>query len=263
MKLVLRGLTFTAALLASAGYADQVKDSSQEIISQAELKKLITTTPLNSSVQFKLIPRASASGLARVAFKQYSLIAQKQPQNGNALLLEGLAAEKYWFYARQKNVNELPDGSPQEIDFLKKTGVYLAKAVSLLPDSAVANEAYGRYLWQFSYDNAGGMKLLKRAVMLAPKSASAHAYLADMYSNPEPKLFDPVKAEAEFREATRLDPTYAFARFGLARLYIDQRRFREAQIQLKAYAALLPPSSTQFGNVLFLQQEIDAGLSKT
>lgn len=263
MKFVFRGLALAVVFLTSAGYADQVKDPSQELISQTELKRLITTTPLTSPVQFKLIPRASASGLGKVAFEQYSLMAKEQPNNGNALLLQGLAAEKYWFYARQKKVNELPDGSRQEIDFLRKTGGYLAKAVSLLPNSPVANEAYGRYLWQFGNDASSGMKLLRKAVILAPKSASAHVYLADMYSNPGLNLFAPVKAEAEFRKAAQLDPTYAFARFGLARLYVDQRRFQEARIQLKAYAALLPPSSPQFGNVSLLQQEIDVGLSKT
>lgn len=262
MKLVLRGLALTAVFLASAGHATQIKDLSQAPISQAELKRLIATTPLTSPIQFRLIPRASASNLEKVAFEQYSLIAQKQPNNGNALLLQGLAAEKYWFYARQKKVNDLPDGSPQEIAFLKSVGTYLAKAASLLPNSAVANEAYGRYLWQFNSDHVGGMKLLKKAVVLAPKSASAHAYLADMYSNPSPELFSPAKAQAEFLEAARLDPTYAFPRFGLARLYVDQKRFREAQTQLKAYADLLPPGSAQLGNVKFLQQVIDAGLSK-
>ena len=260
MKYVLRGLALAAAFLVSAGHAAQIKDSSQEPISQAELKRLITTTPLTSPIQFKLIPRASASGLEKVAFEQYSLIAQEQPNNGNALLLQGLAAEKYWFYVRQKKVNGLPDGL-QEAHLLESAGTYLAKAASLLPNSAVADEAYGRYLWQFKHDNAGGMKLLKKAIALAPKSASAHAYLADMYSNPSPELFSPAKAEAEFFKAARLDPAYAFPRFGLARLYVDQKNFREAETQLKAYAALIPPNSAQLSNVKFLQQVIADGLS--
>lgn len=263
IRRTLRWIALASVFLASAGHAAQVKDPSQEPISQAELKKLITTTPLTSSVQFKLIPRASASGLQKFAFDQYCAIAKEKTNNGNVLLLQGLSAEKYWFYARQKQVNELPDGSPQDIAFLKRTGAYLAKASALLPNSAVANEAYGRYLWQFGADNANGMRLLKKAVTLAPKNASAHAYLADMYSNPEPKLYSPVKAEAEFLEAVQLDPAYAFPRFGLARLYIDQKRFQDAQKQLKAYTALLPPNSSQLSTVSFLQQEINAGLSKT
>jgi tetratricopeptide (TPR) repeat protein len=261
MKFMFRGLILTMVFLANIATANQLKDLSQAPISQAELKQLITATPLTSPVQFKLIPRAASSGLEKFAFEQYSLIAQKQPNNGNALLLQGLAAEKYWYHARKKSVNELPDGSPQEIAFLKKVGAYLARAVVLLPNSAVANEACGNYLWQFGNDNVGGMKLLKKAVALAPKNASAHAYLADMYSNPAPDLFSPAKAEAEFREAARLDPNYAFPRFGLARLYVDQKRYREAQMQLKAYAALLPSGSAQFANVQFIQQVIDAGLS--
>ena len=262
MKLSLRGFALAAVFLASAGHAAQVKDPSQEPISQAELKRLITTTPLTSPIQFKLIPRAAASGLEKAAFEQYSLIAQKQPNNGDALLLQGLTAEKYWFYARQKNGNGLPDRM-QEAHLLESVGTYLAKASSLLPNSAVADEAYGRYLWQFKHDNAGGLKLLEKAIAIAPKSASAHAYLADMYSNPSPELFSPAKAQAELLEAARLDPTYAFPRFGLARLYVDQKHFQEAETQLKAYAALIPPSSAEFSNVKFLQQVIDDGLSKT
>ncbi len=249
-------------LIASGVFAADLKDPRLTPIAQAELTNSVLTTPLNSPLHYKLISRAYSSGLAKTTLDLYLALAKKKPDNGQANLLEGLAIEAYWWYATARTINKMPFGSPQEQELMVSMGTSLGKAVILSPKLAEANREYGYYLWQFAGREAEGLSYLRKASTLAPKDAEVHAVLGEMYASPNPGTYSPGNAEAELRKSIRLDPCYAFPYFTLARLYVDQQRYQDAELMLKAYTRLLPSKETQTANIDYLHQRIIAGLGK-
>ena len=83
------------------------------------------------------------------------------------------------------------------------------------------------------------LKELKRAVALDPQSAAAHQLLGQAYLlQGSYELLS--EARAEFVQAIALDPNLVWARFYLARIYLDLNQPRKAREQLEAASAIRP-----------------------
>jgi len=83
------------------------------------------------------------------------------------------------------------------------------------------------------------LKELKRAVALDPQSAAAHQLLGQAYmSQGSYELLS--EARAEFVQAIALDPNLIWAKFYLARIYLDLNQPRKAKEQLEAASTIRP-----------------------
>lgn len=74
-------------------YATTIKDKRLAAISPSDLIKSIASTPLDSPTHQELLMRASHSHIMDIAYKQYTLLWQKHPNDANANLFRGIAAE--------------------------------------------------------------------------------------------------------------------------------------------------------------------------
>ncbi len=83
------------------------------------------------------------------------------------------------------------------------------------------------------------LKEMKKAVALDPRSASAHQLLGQAYTlQGSYELLS--EARAEFIQAIALDPNLIWARFYLARIYLDLNQPRKAREQLEAALIIRP-----------------------
>ncbi|HEU0179554.1 MAG TPA: tetratricopeptide repeat protein [Blastocatellia bacterium] len=83
------------------------------------------------------------------------------------------------------------------------------------------------------------LKEMKRAVALDPQSAAAHQLLGQAYLS-QGSYAMISEARAEFVQAIALDPNLIWARFYLARIYLDLNQPRKAREQLEAASAIRP-----------------------
>jgi tetratricopeptide (TPR) repeat protein len=83
------------------------------------------------------------------------------------------------------------------------------------------------------------LKEMKRAVALDPQSAAAHQLLGQAYLlQGSYEMIS--EARAEFVQAIALDPNLIWARFYLARIYLDLNQPRKAKEQLEAASGVRP-----------------------
>ena len=83
------------------------------------------------------------------------------------------------------------------------------------------------------------LKEMKRAVALDPQSAAAHQLLGQAYLlQGSYEMIS--EARAEFVQAIALDPNLIWARFYLARIYLDLNQPRKAKEQLEAARSVRP-----------------------
>ncbi|MBO0722463.1 MAG: tetratricopeptide repeat protein [Blastocatellia bacterium] len=110
-------------------------------------------------------------------------------------------------------------------------------------------EAARKIAFQFTFDRGAAhlqrnegepaLKELKKAVALAPQSAAAHQLLGQAYLLQGSYEFIS-EARAELVQSIALDPNLLWARFYLARIYLDLNQPRKAKEQLEAALAVRP-----------------------
>ena len=220
----------------SAAYT---KDARLTAVTSSELVKLITSTPLDSPLQEELLLRASHSHLMNEAYDQYTILWKLHPDDANANLMRGVAAEYLgWdsmipeFRTFYPNVNIGPL-------FLTATDCLL-KAVKLAPRSAKANMEAGFFLWQFGNNQPQGLSLLRKALRLSPNETRVHTLWGMVYSNTSPAGYDIKKAIFHLRLASQLDPTYAFPHEVLAGIYQSTHQKALAAQEQKTFHQLIP-----------------------
>ena len=247
------------AVCSNAAYT---KDPSSQAISQQELQKGISQTPIESPKQMLLLSRASNSHLADFAYQQYMQILQNNPKNGYANLLAGMAAENDWDYKTNPTTGHLKPYAPEARALFDKMKNFLSQAIRLQPTSPRANAEYGYFLWRYDNATTQGFPYLQKAVQLAPKDSVAHALLGDALSNPYAKVYDPLRAESELQTAIALTPLYAYPHIQLVFLYLIQKNYKDAHTEMDTYLHLSPPDRPESKIVQILQQGINKGLGK-
>lgn len=244
-------------LCASCAYAVWHKDPRFMPISMGHLKQAIEQTPIDSDQQARLTARADASRLQKETYETYTTLWKKNPSSAHANLRRGIAAQQYWQHLFRSRRNAAPS---QAYEVYKVARSCLAKAVQLQPKSVPANVAYGFFLWQYDNQMDEGLALVRKAVSLAPKDARAHANLGNIYSNPSGNAYNPQKAEEELQKAVALDSSYAYPHWLLISLYVNTKKFKEAQREMEAYLKLAPEGAAQDEKIF--QTAIDKGLGK-
>lgn len=227
-------------------------------ITAKELKQRIQETPISSPQHALLTARGRSAKLQKLVYEQYTLVWKKKLNDGHANLRRGIAAQNYWEHIRHTTKTRLP------ATFYELHGVIrgcLSKAVELMPNSPSANVAYGFFLWQWDNQMNSGLALLKKAVTLDAKDARAHANLGNVYANRSGNAYDPRKAEEELRLATQLDSTYAYPYWLMVSLYVNTKRYKDAEQALHRYLSLTPPSAAQ--GMRIYQSAIDRGLNRS
>ncbi len=246
--------------LVSLSHAQGLKDPRFTPISQQALELKIRQTPLASSQHFLLMAQARSSHLSDSAYRLYTKIWQKTPNDPYANLLAGMAAENNWEY--QTFSNQLKPYSPEARKILEDARKLLHNAVQMMPNSARANSEYGYFLWHDDNAADAGFPLLRKAASLAPKDPVANVSLGDAYLNPYIKYYNPALAEASIRKAITLDPLYAYPHLSLVFLYNDTKRYKEAQTQMEEYLSLTPPETAKDKVIQILQTSITNSLQK-
>lgn len=222
-----------------ASFAQSRKDPRVRTITRAQLQQLIAKTPLNSRTHGRIIGWAQTSHLTGAAYAQYDNLWRKQPDDAYANLWRGITALIY------ENVSAYPSSkvrlsAEQKMRLWENGRSSLRDAVRLKPNLSWTNAAYGGFLFNQPRGEQEGMRLMRKAVKLEPKNASAWAALGDALINPYRSTHNPKEGEQALRNAARLDPLYASPHLALIRLYVGQKRFKEAQRELQAFKSLVP-----------------------
>lgn len=218
--------------------AAELKDPRIVPITAAELKTAIRHTPLTSNKHTRLISRAIVSGLARLSYAEYNTLWVSNQENGSTNLWRGMAAMTTWSWYMGKPKGTTKERFPEELFGIARDS--LAKAYKLMPLSATANMEYGFFLWQYDYQGAKGLALLKEAKQLAYTDPRAHVYLALVYSNKTGNYYNLGLAKDELQIALKLDNSYATAHSLLSDVYRYMGQKQLAQQEEKKYLSLLP-----------------------
>jgi tetratricopeptide (TPR) repeat protein len=259
--------TFAFAIFLSLNYslalAQYTGDPRLAPISAQELRKSIKETPIKSPRHFELISRAYNAKLSKEAYESYALRWKKSPNDANTNLLVGIAAQRYEKqlmspFSAPKSLREQVNRSNALHRISRER---LANAVKLNPASATANVAYGFFLWQIGNQQEKGLALVKKGIALSSKSAGAHATLGAIYANSSGKAYDPVKAEAELRTAILLDKKFAYPHEALAWLYVNLKRYKDAQKSFDNLLKLSPETMVKKQHIQMLQSLINKGLN--
>jgi tetratricopeptide (TPR) repeat protein len=113
---------------------------------------------------------------------------------------------------------------------------WLKKALSIAPDDAQVQLAWGRY--QYAARRLPQAEAsFKRARELDPKSVAAHLDLGELYLT---GMGRPKEAEAQFREAIRLRPDHGGAHNGLGMALAAQGQVASAAAEFEEAARLAP-----------------------
>lgn len=161
----------------------------------------------------------------------------------------------YRVFARQQAVNELQQAvrlSPQDV----RAWRVLGEAYLGLGRSREAADAYSRALALEPKDygtllrrstahlearNLDAAEADRRAaVRLAPQAPDARYALGELLARHRTDLKRQQEGEQELRQALTLAPSLIEAHRELGRLYSRQRRWSEAEVELRAYAAVRP-----------------------
>ena len=216
-----------------------VKDKRLTAISSTELLKSIASTPLDSPIHQDLLMRASHSHVMDIAYKQYTLLWQKRPNDANANLFRGIAAEYLGSDSMYPELHKYYAKVPQAPLF-PTAAACLEKAVKLAPDSPIANREDGFFLWQYGNNLPKGLMLLKKALQLAPNEPRIHTLWGDVYANPNGTKYDLQEAARQLELSVQIDPTYAFTRYLLASVYNRLGQLEQAKNEEQIYKGLQP-----------------------
>lgn len=248
----------TLALVSSVANAQQ--DPSLQPISRADLLSLIAKTPLTSSQHGRYLSRARVSKLIPTAYVKYQQLQRAQPNSAYANYWLGVTAYIYDWQTGYKSsgIRTTPE---------QRTRIYAAaesglrKAVELKPDYAAANSTYGAFLISIPYSQERGLELMRKAVQLDPKEAAYWNTLGGALINPYFKYYDPKEGEAALLKAVSLRPLSTGAHSALLRLYVETKRFKEAQRELQIFTRLVGAKKAE-PTIKFFQPKIDRGLKK-
>ncbi len=238
-RLVLLFVTLSCFLPCQIGNATILKDNRLATISSPELLKLIPSTPLSSPLHQELLMRASHSHLMDVAYSQYTLLWKKHPNDANANLLRGIAAEYLGSDSMYPELHKYYAKTPQAPLF-PTAATCLTKAVKLAPNSAVANREAGFFLWQYGNNLPKGLVLLKKALQLAPNEPRVHTLWGDVYANPGGMEYDLQEAARQLELSVQIDPSYAFTHYLLASVYSRLGQPERAKSEEQTYRSLQP-----------------------
>jgi tetratricopeptide (TPR) repeat protein len=238
--------------------AQSRQDPRLQLITRSQLLTSIAKTPLNSRQHGRLIGRARASNLIPVAYVQYDKMWRKQPNNPYANYWRGITAYQYEWLSGYKSsgVRITPD---QRTQLWEAARSGLQRAVELKPDFAAANSAYGSFLSAIPGEEKRGLDFMRKAVQLEPKTAGLWRSLGEVVINPYFDFYDPKEGEQALLKAARLDPLYAAPHYALIRLYVETKRFKEAQRELQIYTRLVGPQKAA-STIRFFKSTIDKGL---
>ena len=219
--------------------AEVAKDKRLTAISSTELLKSIASTPLASPIHQELLMRASHSHIMDIAYKQYTLIWQKHPNDANANLLRGIAAEYLGSDSMYPELHKYYAKIPQATLF-PTAAACLEQAVKLAPNSPITNREDGYFLWQYGNNLPKGLSLLKKALQLASNEPRIHTLWGDIYANPGGTQYNLQAAARQLKLSVRIDPTYAFTHYLLASVYSRMGQPEQAKIEEQAYKSLQP-----------------------
>ena len=223
-------------LASTCGSSANVKDPRLVPISAKDLQIAIRQTPLTSAAHVKFLSRAKSSGLADLAYKEYSTLRRSYPNNPNANLWRGMAALALW--RTQKFVAPVEKDLSQNPFNIARSS--LSKAYQLRPLSPIANMEYGFFLWQYGNQESKGLELLQKAKRMAFTDPRIHAYLALVYANPSTKSRNLILARDELLIALKLDKSYAFAHDLLSSVYRRLGQKQLSELERKKYLSLVP-----------------------
>jgi Tfp pilus assembly protein PilF len=238
--------------------AQEIKDPRLQPIKREDLLQLITKTPVESSTHGRLISRARRSKLLGLAYVQYSNIWKAKPNNAYANYWKGMAAYQYEWQAGYASSSVRITGE-QKLRLWEAARSGFQRAVELKPDFASANAAYGAFLFKIPHEEKKGMALMKKAVKLEPKHAGAWRTLGEALINPYRDAYNPKEGEAALLKSAKLDPLFAAPHSALTRLYVETKRYKEAQRELQIYTELVGAKNAA-PTIKFFKPDIDKGL---
>ena len=183
--------------------------------------------------------RASRSKLMDTAYEQYTILWQRHPNDPYANLLRGMAAEYLGIDILDPHLHKFYSRVPVAPLFPIAADC-LAKAAEMAPNSATMNREYGFFLWQFGGKMAEGLKLLKKALQLAPNEPRIHTMWGNVYANPYGTDYNLQRATHELELSIRMDPTYGFTHSLLANVYRRLGQAEKAEREERTYENLLP-----------------------
>ncbi len=254
-------LALLAVLLLQGSHnseAQAIKDPRLQPIKQTELKQLITKTPLNSPLHGMLIGRARRSKLLAAAYTQYDNIWRQRPRDAYANHWRAVAAYQYeWQSGHSSSGVRLTGAQKGRLWEAARAG--FKKAIELKPDFAAANSAYGAFLVNIPGEEQKGLDLMRKAVKLDPKAAGAWRSLGEALINPYGKYHNPADGEAALQKAAQLDPLFAAPHAALLRLYVESKRYKDAQRELQLYVDLAGAENAE-PTVRLFKPEIDKAL---
>ncbi len=245
-------------VLSQTTFAQQRKDPRVRIITRTQLQQLIIKTPVNSRIHGRIIGWAQESGLIGAAYVQYDSLWRKQPKSACANLWRGITALSYLDVASFPSSKVRLSGD-QKARLFENGRSGLRNAVALQPNLSWANAAYGGFLFNQTNGEQEGLALMRKSVKLEPTNVSAWAALGDGLINPYRSVHNAKEGEQALLKATRLDPLYASPHLSLIRLYVEQKRFGEAQRQLQTFVSLTPPKDGAQVTA-YWKSDIDKGL---
>ncbi len=264
MKRELMILVVFFAVICSAACRVNAADPRLEWITSQKLQQQIRSTPLASTrTHVYLLSRASSSSLSWLSYKEYSVLWQKNQNGGYANLYREMSALN--FYNSQYTPWTKPTLSNVRLAKIRgDAGKSLLKASIQLPDSDVAQLAYGYFMWQYGGNMGRGLNIIKQVEQRNPKLPSVHATLGSIYGNQSGNAYNLAKAEQEYLEAISLDSNYAAPRSSLVFFYLDyvDRDVNKAHKQYKVWLSLLPPHLLRDPGVLRLQKTMRNALSR-
>lgn len=159
------------------------------------------------------------------------LLREKKEQEGLASLKQSLEVFPTYYLALDRLGSEYAVRGHKDRSFWEAGLVLLAKAVEVNPRGV--NSVFGLGWTQYQLgSNAQAIETLERATTLHGKSADAFLWLGQAYR----KAATLDKAEMAFKRANELTKgKVAEIHWQLAKLYDNQKRFREAADELELY----------------------------
>ena len=251
-------LVVILALASSVANAQQ--DPGLQPISRAELLSLIAKTPLTSNQHGRYISRARVSKLIPAAYVKYQQLQRAQPNDPYANYWLGITAYTYDWQTGYKSsgIRVTPE---QRMRIYASAESGLRRAVELKPDYAAANSTYGAFLISIPDSQERGLELMRKAVQLDPNQASYWSTLGGALINPYFKYYDPKEGEQALLKAAKLRPLTTGTHEALLRLYVETKRFKDAQRELDIFTRLVGAEKAK-SNIDFFQPKIDKGLKK-
>jgi tetratricopeptide (TPR) repeat protein len=123
-----------------------------------------------------------------------------------------------------------PYGAASPSESLPQAGAAARKALELDDTLAEAHTSLGQFLLFYDLDFAGSTREFERAIALDPNYATAHHWYG---GGPPMSLGQFDRAIAEGKRAVELDPLSLINNADLGWIYLDARRYNEAEAQAR------------------------------